>query len=690
MNAPARSSVLAGVAGLAVFALLGAWLINVYVDRERQRDLLQWESRLGLVADAKADAVSRLLRGDLRDLDDLAGNASLQLYLRQVGSARRQGSDAAGSPEQAYLRNLLLAAADRYGYVAGDAPRIPANLPRPRTSGLALLDADLAPVTTTTGLADVTTLYGEVARRALEHPGEAVTEIEPDADGRAVLVYAEAIHGVLGTGPTSGAVAAAPVGVLVGVRSAEDSLFPLLSWGPSFAEDSETLLLARRGDSVVYLSPTRDGSPALRRSLPLARQGLAEAAAVLTPGGFAALANYRGQAVLQVSRQVRGQSWILVQQVDAVQALSEANERRGLLLSTLSMLLLAVVALAIAAWRHGRGVRAEHHAAELEQTAARLTKQTGLLHAITDNLDVLTLLLTRDGRILFANRAAAATLGRPIPSLVGSNLDTILAPGTAAELHKGIGAARERGRQAHELLHVDLGNGRRALLASFVPVDRIGEHLDLTLLVLGDVTGLERSRERHANLLRRLIATLARAVDQRDPHAGQHAARVAVVADAIAHELGLSDAERDDLNLSATLANIGKVMVPAELLTRAGPLAASEQAMVRSHVDHTLNLLKDLDFEGPVLTIIGEMQERLDGSGYPKGLAGEQISLPGRILAVANAFVAQVSARAYRQGMPVPEALQELLKAAGTRFDRRVVAALFHVVENRRDWSRWK
>ena len=161
------------------------------------------------------------------------------------------------------------------------------------------------------------------------------------------------------------------------------------------------------------------------------------------------------------------------------------------------------------------------------------------------------------------------------------------------------------------------------------------------------------------------------------------------VADALARELDFSDQERSTLNLAASLANIGKIMIPVELLTRAGPLTPEEQESLHRHVDFGLELLRGLQFDGPVMDIIAQKQERPDGRGYPRGLGADRITLAGQVLAVANAFVALLSPRAYRQQLSIQGALDELMRGAGSQFDRRVIAALFHVAENRRDWSQW-
>jgi len=235
-----------------------------------------------------------------------------------------------------------------------------------------------------------------------------------------------------------------------------------------------------------------------------------------------------------------------------------------------------------------------------------------------------------------------------------------------------------------------IGGEEKTLQCSLVPVNRVGARYNAMLLVLQDITELQRAQQKHATLLRKLIATLMHVVDLHDPHSAHHSARLVEVADAIGRELRLGEAERRTLDMAASLANLGKIFVPREVLTKTAPLSAAEQELVQQHVQFGVELLEELEFDGPVLDTIKQKQEHLDGSGYPHQLSGEQILLTARILAVANAFVALVSPRAYRDGISTEAALDRLLKEAGSKYDRHVVAALFHVAENRSDWSEWE
>ncbi len=688
MSTASRASIATASALLAVLVGVGAFLINAYIGEEKQRDLLQWETRLGLVADTKADAVTRLLATDRRNLEELAGNASLRFYLWQAGGHASAGGEPAGEEAGSigYLRNLLLGAAGHYGYGGDDLARIPANLPQPRRSGLAILDAGLRPVVSTPGLLDPAATYADVARRALANPGSRIVQLMADAEDQAVLVQALPIATVPGA---AGDGEGRPLGVLLAIRSAAADLYPLLTRGPDFSEDSESLLLEKRGEEVVLLSPTRDGARPLRRTWPLGQAEPAEVAAVAAPGRFVAASNYRGDPVLQVSRPIAGQGWVLAQQVNAAQALSLADERRRFLLVALSLALFSVIAIAVAAWAHGSGVRARHHAGELIDKANRLQRQTDLLHTITDSLDVLTVLVSADNRVLFTNLAAAEAVGTTISSMLGGTLAGLLPQGVQAEVMDGLEQVRQHGGRIQRLVQWPRREAVHSFRASFIPVHRIGEERDLVLLVLGDISEIQQANQRSTDMLHRLVLTLVGVVDRHDPYSANHAQRMTEVADALARELDFSDQERSTLTLAASLANIGKIMIPVELLAKDSPLTPEEQLLLQQHVDHGLELLRGLQFDGPVVDIIAQKQERPDGRGYPRGLAAERITLAGQVLAVANAFVALLSPRPYRQGLSVQGALDELMHGAGGQFDRRVLAALFHVAENRHDWSQW-
>ncbi len=679
---------------IALLLLLaaGGFIINLYISKERERDLQQWESRLGLVADTRVDAIERWINEQFSNVQELARNAALQLYVWQLASqtgAAHDGSVAQRQTEpvqQTYLRNLIVATANRHGFVGQTSRRIPANLPQIQATGLALLNAKLHPIASTPGMPELGKAYLRAAQAALDTGKPASSELRLDSQERAMLAFAVPVKAVLGVANRKGERA---TGVLLGIRSAEQELFPLLKQGASFAEQNEALLVQQQDNNVLYLSPTADGRKPLRRTLPLDRKRLASASALLQPGYFGIENNYQGQAVLSVSRSVPHLPWVLVQQVSAPQALRESDQRLRFLLTTLSLLLLSVGVFSIAAWRHGSSVRAQHQAQELSDKAMKLQEQTELLHAITDNIDTHTLLLSHQDKVLFANQHVADAAGVDSSELIGKSLTAVLGPAAVAELGADIAHTKTSREASTRVLELQHGEYKGAYHASVLGIDRVGEHAQPLLVVLNDITDLQSIQARHTRLLNSLVSTLAHLVDLHDPYSAHHSARTDEVCAALAQELQLNSADRQTLHLAATLSNLGKIMIPKDVLTKTAALTDAERELLQKHVQYGIDLLDDLDFEGPVLATIAQKQEHIDASGYPSRLSGDAMLLTGKILSVANAFVALVSPRAYREGVSVRAAVGQLMQADASKYDRHVSAALLHITENRKDWSDW-
>jgi HD-GYP domain-containing protein (c-di-GMP phosphodiesterase class II) len=135
--------------------------------------------------------------------------------------------------------------------------------------------------------------------------------------------------------------------------------------------------------------------------------------------------------------------------------------------------------------------------------------------------------------------------------------------------------------------------------------------------------------------------------------------------------------------------NLGKILVPSDLLTRAAALDQDEVRQVRECIELSADLVEAVEFDGPVVETLRQLQENWDGTGSPSGLKGEQILLTARIVTVANSFVAMVSPRAWRGAVSLDEATGLLLAQIGKAFERRVVAALINVLDNRGGMDAW-
>lgn len=192
-----------------------------------------------------------------------------------------------------------------------------------------------------------------------------------------------------------------------------------------------------------------------------------------------------------------------------------------------------------------------------------------------------------------------------------------------------------------------------------------------------------QGHRRIQEILVQTVTALASAVEQRDPYTAGHQRRVAELACAIARELGLPADRIQGLRLAALVHDVGKLAVPAEILSKPGRLGALEFELVKGHPERGWELLKDVDFPWPVAEIVREHHERLDGSGYPQGLKGEGILLEARILAVADVVEAMASHRPYREALGLEKALAEIETGKGRLYDPRVVDGCLRLFRDR-------
>jgi putative two-component system response regulator len=181
-----------------------------------------------------------------------------------------------------------------------------------------------------------------------------------------------------------------------------------------------------------------------------------------------------------------------------------------------------------------------------------------------------------------------------------------------------------------------------------------------------------------------LLKALVRLTEAKDPYTAGHQIRVAQLAAAIAEELGLPREEVEEISITAQVHDLGKIYVPAEFLNKPGVLNKIEFEIIRMHSQIGHDILEPVRFAFPIHRIVLQHHERLDGSGYPQGLRGEEILLPARIIAVADVVEAITSHRPYRPAKGLEAALQEISDGLGTRYDSRVAQAALDLFNQER------
>jgi HD-GYP domain-containing protein (c-di-GMP phosphodiesterase class II) len=220
----------------------------------------------------------------------------------------------------------------------------------------------------------------------------------------------------------------------------------------------------------------------------------------------------------------------------------------------------------------------------------------------------------------------------------------------------------------------------RALLGEFGSIDQGWLVRAGALMLVGWVCGsLTRSLLRRVDDLETLnletIFAFVRAIDARDPYTARHSEKVAAYAVELAQALGLSPAECERIRLAGLLHDVGKLALERSVLHKAGSLSDDEWRQVRQHPGHSANIIGGVTHFAAFVPGARHHHERYDGHGYPDGLAGTEIPLDARVLAVADAYDAMTSHRSYRGALPHAEAIRRLEAGAGTQFDPVCVEA---------------
>jgi PAS domain S-box-containing protein len=290
--------------------------------------------------------------------------------------------------------------------------------------------------------------------------------------------------------------------------------------------------------------------------------------------------------------------------------------------------------------------------------------------------------IARDGRIEFANRATCWIFGYSLDEVVASPLEKFLSREAAAKiLRQDFASCSQPGESDSFELVILNKNGRE------IPVEADVAEINYkgnpaTLIILHD--GSEQKKldkelkdglEKLKKTFGALVEALNKVVEARDPYSGRHQRRVADLVRAIAIEMELDLKVADGLSLAAMIHDVGKVAIPSEILNKPGSLTNCEWGLIKNHVRIGYDLLKDVEFPWPVAEIIYQHHERLDGSGYPRGLKEGEIRIEARILAVADVVEAMSSLRPYRESVGLEAALGEIEKNKGILYDPAVVEA---------------
>jgi PAS domain S-box-containing protein/putative nucleotidyltransferase with HDIG domain len=285
---------------------------------------------------------------------------------------------------------------------------------------------------------------------------------------------------------------------------------------------------------------------------------------------------------------------------------------------------------------------------------------------------------TIEGRFIMANQSMAKILGYDSPEDLIAGITDISRQLYADfdDCMKFVDSMQRQGMVKNFEIRLKRKDGRVIWVSgnSQVIRDERGQILYYEGII-EDITDRKDSLDRLRNALKGTVSALASVVETRDPYTAGHQRHVADLALSIAREMGLAANQIEGLRMAAVIHDIGKISVPAEILTKPGKLTDLEYGIIKIHTQAGYNILKDIDFPWPVAKMVYEHHERMNGTGYPRNLKGNEILLEARILAVSDVVESMASHRPYRAALGIDTALEEIEKNKGTLYDEDVVNA---------------
>lgn len=326
---------------------------------------------------------------------------------------------------------------------------------------------------------------------------------------------------------------------------------------------------------------------------------------------------------------------------------------------------------------------------ELIESQNRLREKERILSSLIEQAQT-PVFIVQNGIIKFANPAVFDTFGYYPEEVIDKEISKYL-PEDIEEKIMDLYQARLQSPDVSRRLEFSLlhKNGQQIEVdVDFNFIEYEGKPAEIVLT--HDITERKRIEARLEETLEKLrkafgasINILNRIAEIKDPYTAGHQKRVAELARAIAIEMELEPEKIDGLRLAAQIHDIGKIIVPAEILSKPGPLSEIELQLIKNHVIVGYELLKDIDFPWPIVDIIYQHHERMDGSGYPRGLKGEEIMTEARILSVADVVEAMVSFRPYREAHSIEEAISEIKSKRGQLYDEKVVDVCLDLLQQK-------
>ncbi|MDF2366141.1 HD domain-containing phosphohydrolase [Sneathiella sp.] len=635
---------------LAVFAILGYFLCDYAIQSRKQELVGDLQKRLDVSASGKAQVLETWLAGEVEDANRIADNELFQLFATEINFVGEGKLPKSLSDQLPYMQNAFSNFANQAGligaYLIGK-------------DGRAYLASGNAPP-----------LSDDQRSTAQAQYEKTKTTFLPLRASDVGLVFDFTLPIRAAQSDPNSSNADTVVGVLLLTLPASNPLAELLKT-PLYNNQPDVTRLYQEADGKYYeLFPLKPPYISAKEDPQLAPGSI----------GFQEIAEENGDPLFSSGALVQNTSFVVFQQLSSSDALAPLRTYAMFVIGLAISFLIIVFTILIVIWLTLKGQNARALAHQYKEFAAQINTQRRLLGSINNTIDELIGLTDPEGRYIYANPSLARIADYPLRSIPGKTDRDLFGEKAARDLAEHDRKAIATEQTVNAFVEIDTREGGRILrIAKSRFLNEDGAFLGI-VTVSSDITDYVNFQRRKEEMDRKAITVLSQMLEANDSYLSDHSIRMAQLANHISVELGLSPEVIKIINTGAHLSQIGKVSIPREIREKDVRLTEKEQKVMQKHVLIAEKILANADVEKEVLDAVTQINEHLDGSGYPKGLTKDEIDMPARILGMADILIARISPRSYREAISVDEALR-VFKSNPEKYDSDVVDAMLRFFE---------
>lgn len=652
---------------IVLFSAIFLFLVFGYANNQVQNSYASWQNKISMLSSIKAENIKKWFDGKEKEIDAIRNNLTVQLYLTEYANNSSKNSEDEKIAQQEFLSNYIISEAQKAGFTNSHPQqnKINANVKTFSDAALVIFDKNWNVIVSK----DYETNLQEIF-------SDNFTDIKFLSSLKKIITDQNNVDYYITIQPINYLQSPAKAGYIMGIKKIGNLLDKILSFPPEGMKTAITSLVIDGFEEIKIVASSNQSE--VGRIFNFAdKVQVAEISAVNNPNEIQTR-NDGNNNVLIIAKQIEGFPWFLVYKIDEQEALGSAFAIKKSIITNSILVLIAAILLIFLVWRHSSSIKYKKLSDDFE-------KSNKLLKLVTENQIQKMFILDNKNIMRFANQRFAANLDVKANKLNGKPLKNILGPATSREYTEISSKLSQSSKPLIITKKLEVINGKDQYVdRKFIPIENVpvNDNFDTskgTLIIENDITNLIEERLEKEKNLNNIITLLIKIVEERSMYYHNHSEKVLQLSKEIAKDLELDDRQIRALEISARLSNLYLVLLPIDTLNKKSKLTKEEQKQIDSCPQKTVEMIKNIEFNAPVLETIQQQQERVDGKGAQK-LKDDEIIITAKILKAANDYIAMISARAYREGLTKEVAIEELLKFRGSKYSSDVVYSLINQV----------